>query len=125
LKERQYKKNSDKQRKQHHQTDTNKAELDLLYPFLLYRIDTKSVCVENDCRMTNTRNLFSFLTLLFIVLMISDNAHGLRQKKGVVAVRDPSGSTVTSLRRLKEQLNIGDDPSEDIRTNRLLNMEGI
>lgn len=75
--------------------------------------------------MTNTRNLFTYLAL-FVVLLLSVNVvvvEGLRQKRGVVAVRD--GATVTSLRRLTEQLSIGDDPNEDIRTNRLLNMEGI
>ena len=41
---------------------------------------------------------------------------------GIVSV---SHSETNSLRRLKERLNIGDDPNEDIRTNRLLNMEGI
>lgn len=75
--------------------------------------------------MTNTRNLLSYLAL-FLVVLLSVNiveVEGLRQKRGVVAVRD--GATVTSLRRLTEQLNLGDDPNEDIRTNRLLNMEGI
>ena len=36
-----------------------------------------------------------------------------------------SSSSAEILRRLQEELNIGDDPTEDIRTNRFLNMEGI
>jgi hypothetical protein len=78
--------------------------------------------------VTMTTRLWMILVLLIVVLRNTVPAEGLRSQRdasGVIAVRDGPGSTVTSLRRLKEQLNIGDNPNEDIRTNRLLNMEGI
>lgn len=63
-------------------------------------------------------------TILFAILLVAcflqQQAEAARGRKFGFGL-----SRNADIRRLQEELSIGDDPNEDIRTNILLNMEGI
>lgn len=71
-------------------------------------------------------NTLSFASLTFLVILLTltrkDTAveAARRSTHFAAAVRNPA-----NYHRLHQKLSIGDDPREDIRTNILLNMEGI
>jgi hypothetical protein len=73
--------------------------------------------------MTRTFTMtYLFATILIVATLLVDAARlgGRNGLGGVVRVTSPN-----TVQRLHETLGIGRDPNEDIRTNRLLNMEGF
>jgi hypothetical protein len=74
--------------------------------------------------MTRTFTMtYLFATILIVATLLVDAVRlGGRNGLGGRVVRVTSPNTV---QRLHETLGIGRDPNQDIRTNRLLNMEGI
>lgn len=71
--------------------------------------------------MTSTTFATLMLTIALILFALTAPTLAARKSSSLFV----PGSRHNDYRRLHELLSIGDNPNEDIRTNILLNMEGI
>jgi len=71
--------------------------------------------------MNAMRQIFLILALVAVLLKVVE----ARRRDANARFGTVVDTRARSYRRLHEILSIGDDPSEDIRTNILLNMEGL
>lgn len=97
---------------------SNFSSTNSLYSFPLL-VKSKVVTMRTDA----TSLFFCLIALVAMMTLVDAGRFGF----GAVPASSSSLSYATgnSVRRLHDTLGIGNDPNQDIRTNRLLNMEGI